>query len=157
MKEELEGQSKALKKRDRGLMESGRSVSGRDDPAGWRCCLSNGDGLRIGGRCPQSSRRSASFRDQGQTLFRSSHRSHRRSNEMSRLVSGFLSGAEKMTHRCWPGPLTIVLFKKEEVPDIVTAGLPTVAIRMPRHPMALRLIREAGRPSPRPAQIHSVM
>lgn len=71
--------------------------------------------------------------------------------EVSGLASGIPADAEKLTERCWPGPLTIVLPKKEFVPDLVTAGLPTVAIRMPRHPMALQLIREAGRPVAAPS------
>ncbi len=44
----------------------------------------------------------------------------------------------------WPGPLTIILPKKDIVPDGTTGGLNTVAIRMPSHPMALELIRESG-------------
>ncbi|MEX0780783.1 MAG: L-threonylcarbamoyladenylate synthase [Balneolales bacterium] len=44
----------------------------------------------------------------------------------------------------WPGPLTFVLPKKATVLDIITAGLDTVAIRMPDHKLALRLIRHAG-------------
>ncbi|HSB05412.1 MAG TPA: L-threonylcarbamoyladenylate synthase, partial [Thermodesulfobacteriota bacterium] len=72
-------------------------------------------------------------------------------DEMSRLVSDLPLPAEKLIKRCWPGPLTIVLLKKEEVPDIVTAGLPTVAIRMPKHPMALHLIREASCPIAAPS------
>ena len=44
----------------------------------------------------------------------------------------------------WPGPLTLVLPKKQVIPDIVTSGLPTVGIRMPNHPVALELIRESG-------------
>lgn len=44
----------------------------------------------------------------------------------------------------WPGPLTIILPKKELVPDGTTGGLNTVAIRMPSHPIALDLIRESG-------------
>lgn len=44
----------------------------------------------------------------------------------------------------WPGPLTLIFKKKPEVLDIITAGLNTVAIRMPNHPIALSLIREAG-------------
>jgi L-threonylcarbamoyladenylate synthase len=66
-------------------------------------------------------------------------------NEMSRLVIDIPLPVEKLIKRFWPGPLTIVFSKKEEVPDIVTAGLPTVAIRMPRHPIALGLIEESGR------------
>ncbi len=44
----------------------------------------------------------------------------------------------------WPGPLTIILPKKELVPDGTTGGLNTVAIRMPSHPVALELIRKSG-------------
>jgi L-threonylcarbamoyladenylate synthase len=44
----------------------------------------------------------------------------------------------------WPGPLTIILPKKDIVPDGTTGGLKTVAIRMPSHPAALQLIRESG-------------
>jgi len=40
----------------------------------------------------------------------------------------------------WPGPLTLVLPKREHVPDIVTAGLPTVAVRVPDNTIAIRLI-----------------
>ncbi len=67
-------------------------------------------------------------------------------NDLSKLVKEIPAKAEKLIKRFWPGPLTIVLLKKEKVPDIVTAGLPTVAIRMPRHSMALRLIELAGSP-----------
>jgi L-threonylcarbamoyladenylate synthase len=72
-------------------------------------------------------------------------------DEMSRLATVIPISAEKLIERFWPGPLTIVFLKKEEVPDIVTAGLPTVAIRMPRHPIALQLIREARRPIAAPS------
>ncbi len=51
----------------------------------------------------------------------------------------------------WPGPLTLVLPKRPVVPDLVTAGLPTVAVRMPAHPVALALIREAGVPIAAPS------
>lgn len=44
----------------------------------------------------------------------------------------------------WPGPLTIILPKKDIVPDGTTGGLKTVAIRMPSHPVALKLIKESG-------------
>ena len=44
----------------------------------------------------------------------------------------------------WPGPLTLVLPKTEIVPDIVTSGNPTVAVRMPDHPVALQLIKSSG-------------
>ncbi|MDD4076023.1 MAG: L-threonylcarbamoyladenylate synthase [Eubacteriales bacterium] len=51
----------------------------------------------------------------------------------------------------WPGPLTIVYNKSSVVPDEVTAGLPTVAVRMPDHRCALALIREAGVPIAAPS------
>ncbi|HSN03882.1 MAG TPA: L-threonylcarbamoyladenylate synthase [Nitrospira sp.] len=51
----------------------------------------------------------------------------------------------------WPGPLTLVLPKHARVPDLVTAGLPTVAVRMPSHPVAQTLIREAGVPIAAPS------
>jgi len=46
----------------------------------------------------------------------------------------------------FPGPLTIVLPKKKSVPDIVSAGLPSVAVRMPKHSLALSLITKVGQP-----------
>lgn len=51
----------------------------------------------------------------------------------------------------WPGPLTLVLPKLAKVPDIVSAGLPTVAVRMPRHPVALALLREFDGPIAAPS------
>lgn len=51
----------------------------------------------------------------------------------------------------WPGPLTLVLPRRPIVPDIVTAGLDTVAVRMPDHPVALRLIRAARVPVAAPS------
>jgi len=51
----------------------------------------------------------------------------------------------------WPGPLTIILDKSEAVPDEVTAGLDTVAIRMPSHPVARKIIRAAGVPLAAPS------
>lgn len=46
----------------------------------------------------------------------------------------------------WPGPLTLILRKHPRVPDIVTAGLETVALRVPSHPIAHAIIRESGLP-----------
>jgi len=53
--------------------------------------------------------------------------------------------------RFWPGPLTLVLRKRDHIPGIVTAGLPTVALRVPDHPVALALIRAAGVPVAAPS------
>ena len=52
--------------------------------------------------------------------------------------------AYALAHAFWPGPLTIILPKKEIVPHGTTGGLDTVAIRMPSHPAALELIRQSG-------------
>lgn len=54
--------------------------------------------------------------------------------------------AERLVARFWPGPLTLVLPKRAVVPDEVTAGLGTVGVRQPAHPVALELIRRAGVP-----------
>ena len=51
----------------------------------------------------------------------------------------------------WPGPLTLILPKKKIVPDIVTAGFDTVAVRMPDNKIALRLIEEFGNPIAAPS------
>ena len=51
----------------------------------------------------------------------------------------------KLAEAFWPGPLTIVHNKQPHVPDLVTSGLSTVAVRMPSHPMALELIRQSGK------------
>ncbi len=59
--------------------------------------------------------------------------------------------AYSLIDRFWPGPLTLILPKTAGVPDLVTAGLPTVAVRMPRHPLALELIRQTGMPIAAPS------
>ncbi len=51
----------------------------------------------------------------------------------------------------WPGPLTFILPKHSEVPDLATSGLSTVAIRMPRHPIAQALISASGQPLAAPS------
>lgn len=66
-------------------------------------------------------------------------------------LSGLPDSARDLMVRFWPGPLTLVLPKQARLPDLVTAGLPTVAIRMPDHPLALRLIRAAGTPLAAPS------
>lgn len=67
------------------------------------------------------------------------------------LVERFDEPVHHLAERFWPGPLTIILPKRNEVPDIVTAGLPTVGVRMPDHVTALRLIRAAGTPIAAPS------
>lgn len=67
------------------------------------------------------------------------------------LWSSVPPGADALAARFWPGPLTIVLPKASAVPDIVTAGLPTVAVRVPAHPAALKFLEAAGRPVAAPS------
>lgn len=71
--------------------------------------------------------------------------------QLAELVSEIPEIARRLIERFWPGPLTLVLPKTDRVPDIVTAGLPTVAVRMPAHPVALALIRAADRPVAAPS------
>jgi L-threonylcarbamoyladenylate synthase len=59
--------------------------------------------------------------------------------------------AERLGRAFWPGPLTLVLPKRDLIPDSVTAGLPTVAIRVPSHPVAAALLREAKLPIAAPS------
>jgi L-threonylcarbamoyladenylate synthase len=59
--------------------------------------------------------------------------------------------AAALMERFWPGPLTVVLRKRPLIPDLVTAGLDTVALRVPAHPVALALLRAVGRPIAAPS------
>jgi len=67
------------------------------------------------------------------------------------LVSNWPVEAQALTERFWPGPLTLVLPASGAVPSIVRAGGPSVALRCPAHPVALALIRAAGRPLAAPS------
>ena len=68
-----------------------------------------------------------------------------------RFAAEWPAAAEKLAQRYWPGPLTLVVRKTREIPDIVTAGLATVGLRVPAHPLALELIRQAGVPIAAPS------
>ncbi len=59
--------------------------------------------------------------------------------------------AHQLAERFWPGPLTLVVRKASQIPREVTAGLETVGIRMPKHPVARELIRRAGVPIAAPS------
>jgi L-threonylcarbamoyladenylate synthase len=82
---------------------------------------------------------------------------HVDSVEMARAFAAHWPGAaEILARHYWPGPLTLVVPKRvapkhAAIPDIVTAGLPTVALRVPAHPLALELIRTAGLPIAAPS------
>ncbi len=63
--------------------------------------------------------------------------------ESARLYGRFPESANALMTKFWPGPLTLIVDRSPSVPPIVTAGLETVAIRVPAHPAALALIRAA--------------
>jgi L-threonylcarbamoyladenylate synthase len=67
------------------------------------------------------------------------------------LASVWTREAELLAERFWPGPLTLVVPRAEGVPDLVTAGLPTVALRVPGHPVAHALLEAAGVPIAAPS------
>ncbi len=85
-------------------------------------------------------------------------------NDIHKLAKQVPTKADKLMKEFWPGPLTLVFKRSKNVPDVTVAGLDTIAIRMPQHPVALALIKEsncplaapsanlAGKPSPTTAQ-----
>ena len=77
---------------------------------------------------------------------------HVASAEMARVcVTNWPTSAEKLAASFWPGPLTLVLSKAKEIPDLVTAGGPTVGVRWPSHPFIQAVIRECGFPLAAPS------
>ena len=63
----------------------------------------------------------------------------------------FPTRAVELARRFWPGPLTLVLKKHPQVPDLLTAGLDTVAVRVPRHPLTLQLLQRLSFPLAAPS------
>ncbi|MBS7644285.1 threonylcarbamoyl-AMP synthase [Candidatus Bathyarchaeota archaeon] len=59
-------------------------------------------------------------------------------------IAHFTEEAQRLADAFWPGPLTLVLKRKPVVPDIITTGLDTVGVRIPRHEVALKLIGHSG-------------
>lgn len=59
--------------------------------------------------------------------------------------------ARRLMDAFWPGPLTLLLFKKPIIPDVTNAGLTSVAVRMPDHPVALKLLNVCGLPVAAPS------
>ena len=72
-------------------------------------------------------------------------------NQIASIPAEVESYAERLIAAFWPGPLTLLLPRTEAVPDAVTAGRPLVGVRMPAHPVALDLIRQAGVPLAAPS------
>src|SRR5206468_4232408 len=71
-------------------------------------------------------------------------------NQLAQICEPSTS-ALKLARRFWPGPLTLVLPKESAVPDLVSAGRPSVAVRMPAHPLFRRLLKECGLPLAAPS------
>lgn len=89
------------------------------------------------------------------------HLSHK--NQVADFASDIPDAARTLMDAFWPGPLTLVLKKKPEVLDLISAGLDTVALRIPNHPLAFEFISQtgplvapsantSGRPSPTKAE-----
>ena len=85
-------------------------------------------------------------------------------DDMKRVAREVPEQARKLADAFWPGPLTMIVWTSDAVPEATTGGMQTVAVRMPNHPVALELIRRSGcliaapsantsgRPSPTEAQ-----
>lgn len=73
------------------------------------------------------------------------------SNDIDTVAVDVPDMARRLISRFWPGPLTLVLPKREIVPDLVTAGLAGVAVRVPDHHQARELIRRSGVPVAAPS------
>ncbi len=71
--------------------------------------------------------------------------------ELKPLVTEIPDNARMLAQKYWPGPLTMIFHRSGLVPDEVSAGLSTVAIRMPSHPVALAIISKAGVPLAAPS------
>ncbi|HBT63053.1 MAG TPA: threonylcarbamoyl-AMP synthase [Ruminococcaceae bacterium] len=71
--------------------------------------------------------------------------------QLDSLVMDVPDVAKKLAQTYWPGPLTMVMKRSTVVPDVVSAGLFTVAVRMPSHPIARSIIRAAGVPLAAPS------
>ena len=72
-------------------------------------------------------------------------------NQLEELVNNITENQKKLIKAFWPGPLTIVFEKKKEISDIISGGLPTIAVRMPSNPIAYELIHLAGVPIAAPS------
>jgi L-threonylcarbamoyladenylate synthase len=71
--------------------------------------------------------------------------------KVDRYVSHIPEAARRLAQTVWPGPLTLLLPKRDLVPDLVTSGLNTVAIRVPNHPLTLALLRSLDFPLAAPS------
>jgi L-threonylcarbamoyladenylate synthase len=77
--------------------------------------------------------------------------SYEQVDEVANVPDELREVIDKLMKAHWPGPLTLILPKKECVPDIVTSGLPSVAVRMSAHPLMKAIVRQLGRPIAAPS------
>jgi len=71
--------------------------------------------------------------------------------DVHKLTAQVLPKTERVMKEFWPGPLTLIFVRSKIVPDVTVSGLDTIAVRMPRHNVALALIRESGCPIAAPS------
>ena len=72
-------------------------------------------------------------------------------DQLERLADDLSLSARTLIEQCFPGPLTVIVKKKPEVPALVTGGLGTVGVRMPRHPVAQAFLEACGVPVAAPS------
>ena len=72
-------------------------------------------------------------------------------SEIEKYAASFPGPARDLAMKFWPGPLTLVLPKRNNIPDLVTSGLNTVGLRCPNHPLALGLLRQLDFPLAAPS------
>jgi L-threonylcarbamoyladenylate synthase len=76
---------------------------------------------------------------------------HVATRRMLERIAEPTTAVPRLARAFWPGPLTLVLTRKAAIPAVVTAGLPSVAVRMPAHPLLRRLLRICDRPLAAPS------
>ena len=72
-------------------------------------------------------------------------------DKIEEVVSEFPAKAQKLAKAFWPGSLTLILPKKSNIPDIITAGKDTVGVRVPNHPVTLSLLKQLSFPLAAPS------
>lgn len=71
--------------------------------------------------------------------------------QLSDIAKDIPDSAYKLAKAYWPGPMTMILPKKDCIPDLCTSALPSVAVRFPSHPIAQAIIKESGLPLAAPS------
>jgi L-threonylcarbamoyladenylate synthase len=72
-------------------------------------------------------------------------------NHLEKVAKNIPEIAYRLANAFWPGPLTLILEKQPEIPDLVTAGKPTVGVRVPNHPVTLQLLSKLDFPVAAPS------